>query len=55
MEDLSLHILDISDNSIAAGASEIKISINEDTQANTLLLEIKDNGAGLDEEMREKV
>ncbi|MCP5105869.1 MAG: ATP-binding protein [bacterium] len=55
MEDLSLHILDISENSIAAGASEIKISINEDTKANTLLLEIKDNGGGLDEEMREKV
>lgn len=55
MEDLSLHILDISENSITAGASTIEITINEDTKQNTLLLEIKDNGKGLDRETQQKV
>ena len=51
MEDLSLHILDIVENSIRAGASKIKILILEDIKANLLLLEICDNGKGMDEEM----
>ena len=55
MEDLSLHILDISENSIEAGATEIEIVIEQDTQQNRLLLQIKDNGQGLDQETREKV
>ncbi len=55
MEDLSLHILDIGENSIAAGASRIQVTINENTEENTLFLKIQDNGTGLDEETREKV
>jgi len=55
MEDLSLHILDIVENSIAASASEIKIVIVEDTASDQLRLEISDNGNGMDEEMRKKV
>ncbi|MBI5676572.1 MAG: ATP-binding protein [Nitrospirae bacterium] len=51
MEDLSLHILDIVENSITAGASNIRIKINEDTKENLLLIEISDNGRGMDEEM----
>jgi anti-sigma regulatory factor (Ser/Thr protein kinase) len=54
LEDLSLHILDISENSIVAGASLVDISVNENTRENVLLLEIRDNGAGLDEEARQK-
>jgi hypothetical protein len=53
--DLSLHILDIGENSIAAGATKIKIKINEDIKGNKLVLEIEDNGKGLDEEMQQKV
>ena len=55
MEDLSLHILDITENSIRAGASKIKILILEDIKANLLLLEICDNGKGMDEEMVKRV
>jgi anti-sigma regulatory factor (Ser/Thr protein kinase) len=50
MEDLSLHILDIAENSIDAGASrvEIKIIINETDDR--LILKISDNGKGMDED-----
>lgn len=51
MEDLSLHILDIVENSITAGAKKIQIKIIEDIKKNLLLIEINDNGKGMDEEM----
>lgn len=49
MEELSLHILDIIENSITAGATNIDIEINEDTKKNLLTIRIKDNGKGMDE------
>jgi hypothetical protein len=55
LQDLSLHILDISENSIEAGATKINIMINEDTKGNKLMLKIEDNGSGLDEETRQKI
>ena len=55
MRDLSLHILDIIENSIEAGATKIEIMINEDTNRNILLLKIKDNGKGMDEKTLKKV
>lgn len=55
MEDLSLHILDIAENSIGAGATVITISIIEDTRSGLLTVEIKDNGKGIPEELIEKV
>ena len=51
MQDFSLHILDVAENSITAGASRIGIKIIEDTEKNLFLLEISDNGQGMDEEM----
>jgi len=54
MQDLSLHILDIVENSIAASASRIRISIVEDTSRDLLFLEITDNGKGMDAEARQK-
>ncbi|MGB6336453.1 MAG: ATP-binding protein, partial [Thermoanaerobaculia bacterium] len=55
MEDLSLHILDVVENSLTAGAREVRILINEDKAENRLSLEITDDGSGMDEEMRSKV
>ena len=55
MEDLSLHILDIVENSIEAKASEIGIMVDEDIKKNLLTIEIKDNGKGMDEETLKKV
>ena len=54
MEDLSLHILDVVENSLAASAATIEILIVEDTASDRLSLEIRDDGEGMDEELREK-
>jgi anti-sigma regulatory factor (Ser/Thr protein kinase) len=50
VEDLSLHILDIIENSIAAAATRIEIEIEEQTAKNRLIINIKDNGKGMDRE-----
>ena len=50
MEDLSLHILDIADNSLRAGAENIDIRLVENHTEHTLVLEIEDDGRGMDEE-----
>jgi hypothetical protein len=50
MEDLSLHILDIIENSIAAGATNIEVQIEERVAENLLIIKIKDNGKGMDKE-----
>lgn len=52
MEDLSLHILDIVENSFSAKAKVVKILIVEDTRKDTLCLEIHDDGKGMSEEMQ---
>jgi hypothetical protein len=51
MEDLSMHILDIAENGVTAGATRIDISLNEDEAADRLTLEIRDNGSGMDEQL----
>ncbi|MBQ8794974.1 MAG: sensor histidine kinase [Clostridia bacterium] len=53
MKELSLNILDISKNSVKAGAELTEIYITED--ASTLTLEIKDNGCGMKKEMLDSV
>jgi len=55
MLDLSLHILDIVENSIEAGATKIEIVINENTSKNLLTLKIKDNGKGMSKKTLAKV
>lgn len=50
MEDLSLHILDIIENSIEAEASVIRIRVIEDMKRDLLTIEMKDNGCGMDKE-----
>ena len=54
MEDLSLHILDIAENSVAASANKIEIRISEDKKKDLLSVEVIDNGTGMDEETRKK-
>jgi len=51
VQDLSLHILDIAENSLAAGARRVEIRIEEDMQADRVTIEIVDDGCGMDEEM----
>ncbi|MHC4520617.1 MAG: ATP-binding protein [Planctomycetota bacterium] len=55
MEDLSLHILDIAENSIAAEAKRIEVRIEEDQVKDLLTIEIKDDGRGMDEETLRRV
>ena len=55
MQDLSLHILDIVENCIDAGAKKINITIDEDISNNILMLVIKDNGKGMDKKTVAKV
>jgi len=47
MEDLSLHILDIAENSISAAARRIEIKIDEDKDKDLLTIEIIDDGKGM--------
>lgn len=54
MEDLSLHILDIVENAVAADADRVKIIITEDSIKDRLTVEIIDNGKGMDEETARK-
>lgn len=54
MEDLSLHILDVVENSIDAGAKRIKIEIYEDLKLDLLKIEIVDDGKGMDKETLRK-
>jgi len=55
MKDLSLHILDIMQNSIEAEASLIKLVIEENISDNYLIIKIDDNGQGINKEDLQKV
>ncbi len=50
MKELSLNILDISQNSLKAGAKHVSIEIDE-TDGNKFVLTITDDGCGMSEEM----
>jgi len=50
MDDLSLHILDLAENSVEAGATRIGISVHEAPADNRLTIEVVDNGRGMDAE-----
>lgn len=55
MTELSLHVLDIAENSVRANASFVEITVAVDTAADTLTICIKDNGDGMDKDLLEKV
>jgi anti-sigma regulatory factor (Ser/Thr protein kinase) len=54
MEDLSLHVLDIAENSIAAGAQHVEIRVKESRRQDLLSIEIIDDGRGMSEDMLQK-
>lgn len=47
MKELSLHLLDIVQNSVRAKATEIEITVREDLTQDLLEIIIKDNGKGM--------
>lgn len=55
MKDLSMHIIDIAQNSIEAGAATITLNITEDTAQDNFTIEISDNGRGMDQQTIAKV
>jgi hypothetical protein len=55
MLTLADHILDITENSVRAGAKLIEISIDEDSHNDLLTIEIKDNGHGMSRDVLQKV
>lgn len=55
MREISLHILDIAENSVNAGASVITISIIENLNKDILTIRIDDNGKGMDTETVRKI
>lgn len=51
MREISLHLLDIAENSISAGARNINIEVTEDLHHDLLKLSIQDDGCGMTPEM----
>ena len=50
MQDIALHLLDLIDNSLRAGATRIGVRVVEDGGADRLCVELEDNGGGMDED-----
>lgn len=47
-EEVSLHILDIGMNSLAAGAKKLEVAVIENTKRDWLIIRIRDDGHGMD-------
>jgi hypothetical protein len=54
-EELSLHILDIAMNSLAAGARKVEVSVVESRRHDWLIVRVKDDGHGMDEATLQRV
>jgi anti-sigma regulatory factor (Ser/Thr protein kinase) len=54
LEDLSLHILDIVENAVSAKAKRIDILVIEEPKEDRFVIEIKDDGIGMDEAVSRK-
>jgi len=55
LKELSLHILDIAENSVNAGASKVEITVLENINKDKLTIIIKDDGKGMDAETVKRV
>jgi anti-sigma regulatory factor (Ser/Thr protein kinase) len=55
VRELSLHVMDIVENGVAAGATLIEIGIVEHRKGNRFGMTIKDNGRGIPEDMLDRV
>ncbi len=55
MKDLSLHILDLAQNSVVAKATKIEITVKESVRDNIFSITISDNGKGMDADFLKKV
>lgn len=55
MKDLSLHVLDLAQNSVSAGATRVEIGVDDQPEADTLSIAITDNGCGMPPDMVRRV
>lgn len=55
MQELSMNVLDVAENSVSAGAALTQITLAADTAARRLTLTIADNGKGMSPEMAARV
>lgn len=55
MKELSLHILDIAENSIGANADFLRIAVDETVQDGYISIEVQDNGKGIQKEIKNSV
>jgi len=55
VEDICFHLVDLVQNSVAAGATTIRLDIEESVNQDRLTLKIADNGHGMDASTLEKV
>jgi anti-sigma regulatory factor (Ser/Thr protein kinase) len=55
MMELSMHVLDVVENSTRAGAQRVTIAITEDRERDDLTIVITDDGAGMEPETLKKV
>ena len=55
MRELSLHILDLVENSLEAGATRVTLTITEDHAENRIEITVEDDGRGMDAETVRRV
>ena len=55
MREIALHLLDIAENSVAAGSRNIHIDVMEDLQNDLLKVSVTDDGRGMDAETAKRV
>ena len=55
MREIALHLLDLAENSVSAGARTVEITVCEDLRADRLSASIQDDGRGMDDETVKKV
>ncbi|MGC8879739.1 MAG: ATP-binding protein [Anaerolineae bacterium] len=55
MREIALHVLDIVENSVAAGATRVDITVCESSSDDTLTIVVQDNGKGMDQDLLDHV
>ena len=55
MRELALNVMDITQNSISAGATLIHITVEENTGKDRLSIAVEDNGCGMEENVLKNI
>jgi len=55
MHELSLHVLDLVENSTGAGADKVTVLVEENAVQDVLRIRIEDNGRGMDQSMLARI